>query len=145
MGLKHQFSWSRGDVLGFFAPNNIDYPVVNFGLQWAGGVASPINPTYPADDVAGQLLDSGAKAIVTVLPFLQTALQAARTAKIPLDRVWLMGGERHEKFTHWTDITARGAWIKPKKTAIPDPTNDLAYLVYSSVSETRRGRIELMV
>jgi 4-coumarate--CoA ligase len=132
-GLKHTLGWSKGDVLAFFAPNNIDFPVVNFGLQWAGGIASPINPTYPADDVADQLVDSGAKALVTFKPFLSVAIDAANKAKLPLDRVFLMGAERDEsgKFRHWTEITAKGAWITPKKTAIR-PKKDLAYLVYSS-------------
>jgi hypothetical protein len=46
-----------------------------------------------------------------------------------------MGDDRDEtgKHMHWTDITAKGAWLQPKR-AVLDPKKDLAYLVYSSVS-----------
>lgn len=133
-GLKHQFNWAKGDVLGFYAPNNIDTPVVNFGLHWAGGVASPANPTYTVDELAHQLQDSGAKALITTKSFLPAAWRAAQMVGIPRERVLLLGQEGDDtgKFVHWRDITAKGAWVKPKKTPI-DAKKDLAYLVYSSV------------
>lgn len=129
------FNWNKGDVLGFFTPNCIDTPIVTYGLHWAGGIASPANPTYTVDELARQLLDSKATALITQKPFLKTAVQAAQKAKIPLDRVILMGDGRDEtgNHKHWTDITAQGAWFQPKRTVL-DPKKDLAYLVYSSVS-----------
>jgi acyl-CoA synthetase (AMP-forming)/AMP-acid ligase II len=136
-GLKHLFNWQKGDVLGFFTPNCIDTPIVTYGLHWAGGVASPANPTYTVDELARQLIDSNSKALVTQKPFLAAAVKAAQKAQIPLERVILMGDGRDEtgKHRHWTDITAQEAWLKPKRTAV-DPTKDLAYLVYSSVSNS---------
>lgn len=132
-GLKYMLNWAKGDALAFYAPNNIDTPVINFGLHWAGGVASPANPTYTKEELAHQLEDSGAKALVTTKAFLQDACAAAQIAGLPLNRVFLLGQDRDEtgKFVHWTDITPKGAWIMPKKTPI-DPKKDLAYLVYSS-------------
>ena len=134
-GLKHQLKWQRGDVLAFFAPNSIDVPVVNFGLHWAGGVASPANPTYTPEELARQLIDCRAKALITTKSFLQSAITAANLAGLPLGRVFLMGAERDEsgKFMHWTEVNSKSAWIQPSKTSI-DPRKDLAYLVYSSVS-----------
>lgn len=121
-------------MLAFYAPNNIDTPVVNFGLHWAGGVASPANPTYTVEELARQLTDSGAKALATTKPFLPQACKAAQLAGLPLERVLLLGQERDEsgKFTHWRDVTAKGAWVTPRKTPV-DSKKDLAYLVYSSV------------
>ncbi|KAL6359327.1 hypothetical protein LRP88_06747 [Fusarium phalaenopsidis] len=55
-GLRHTFDWQKGDVLAFFAPNHIDTAVVNLGVLWAGGVASPANPTYTAEELASQLV-----------------------------------------------------------------------------------------
>jgi 4-coumarate--CoA ligase len=131
-GLKHLWGWSKGDVLGFFTPNNVDTPVVNLGLQWAGGVASPANPTYTPEELARQLIDAGAKALITQKPVLAAALEAATKAGLPRDRVLLLGDERDAtgKFKHWTDITAKGAWIQPRRTRVSP--SDLAYLVYSS-------------
>lgn len=134
-GLKHMFGWSKGDVLAFFSPNCIDTPIVTYGLHWAGGIASPANPTYTVDELARQLADSGATALVTQMPFLKVAAEAARKTGIPADRVILMGDGRDDtgRHRHWRDVTAQGAWFQPKKTAL-DPKKDLAYLVYSSVS-----------
>lgn len=133
-GLKHALKWAKGDVLAFFSPNSIDTPIVNLGLHWAGGVASPANPTYTVDELARQLADSHAKAVVTQKPFLQATRAAAQKVGLPLDRIILMGDARDEtgEHRHWTDINAKGAWVQPGKTAI-DPKKDLAYLVYSSV------------
>ena len=121
--------------MGLYTPNNIDVPAVTFGILWAGGVMSPANPTYTADELANQLRDSGARALVTQKPFLPAALQAAAKAGLAPENVLLLGDGRDETgvHAHWTDITAKDAWLQPSKTKI-DPKKDLAYLVYSSVS-----------
>ncbi|CAI6078899.1 unnamed protein product [Clonostachys chloroleuca] len=132
-GLVHSLDWRKGDVLGFYTPNCVDTPVVNLGLHWAAGIASPANPTYTPDELAHQLKDSGAKALITQRPFLDAALEAAKAAGIPRQRVLLMGDARDDKgeFKHWTEVTAEGAWLKPRKPQV-DPAVDTAYLVYSS-------------
>ncbi|KAG5949635.1 hypothetical protein E4U53_005796, partial [Claviceps sorghi] len=132
-GLKHVLGWQKGDVLGFFTPNCIDTPILTYGLHWAGGIASPANPAYTVEELARQLVDSKAAALVTQTPFLKTAVAAAQKARIPLDRVILMGDGKDEsgKHRHWRDVTAKGAWFQPRKTVL-DPKKDLAYLVYSS-------------
>ncbi|KAL7947308.1 hypothetical protein V8C42DRAFT_282924 [Trichoderma barbatum] len=132
-GLCHVFNWQKGDVMGLYTPNNIDVPVVNFGIHWAGGIVSPANPTYTPEDLAQQLRDSGAKALVTQKPFLEAARKAAALANLSADRVLLLGDGRDETgvHRHWADITAKGAKVQPQRARI-DPKKDLAYLVYSS-------------
>ncbi|KAH6984840.1 hypothetical protein BKA56DRAFT_717436 [Ilyonectria sp. MPI-CAGE-AT-0026] len=132
-GLKHVFKWNKGDVLGFFTPNHIDAVVTNFGVIWAGGVASPANPTYTAEELAHQLKDSQARALVTHTAFLQTALKAAELVNIPPENIILLGDgkDKHGRCKHWTEVTAKGAWIQPKRPNV-DPRKDLVYLVYSS-------------
>ncbi|RFU76174.1 phenylacetyl- ligase [Trichoderma arundinaceum] len=132
-GLSHVFNWKRGDVMGLFTPNNIDIPSINFGIHWAGGIASPANPTYTPEELAHQLKDSGAKALLTQKPFLEAARKAAALANLPADRILLLGDGRDETgvHRHWSDITATGAKVPPQKAEI-DPKRDLAYLVYSS-------------
>ncbi|KAJ4314728.1 hypothetical protein N0V84_008721 [Fusarium piperis] len=132
-GLRHTFDWQKGDVLAFFAPNHIDTAVVNLGVLWAGGVASPANPTYTAEELATQLVDAQAQALVTHKAFLQTACKAAELASLKPERIILLGDGRDDggRFRHWTEVTDKGAWFKPKKPTI-DPQKDLAYLSYSS-------------
>ncbi|MBV9290902.1 MAG: AMP-binding protein [Frankiales bacterium] len=54
-----------GDVVAVHAPNCIDYPVVYYGILLAGATFSPTNPLLPPDDLAFQLGDCSAKAVVT--------------------------------------------------------------------------------
>lgn len=120
--------------MGLFTPNDVDIPILNFGIHWAGGIASPANPTYTPEELAYQLKDSGAKALLTQKPFLPIALKAAALANLPADRVLLLGNGRDETgaHRHWTEITAKGAKYPPQRPTL-DSKKDLAYLVYSSV------------
>jgi acyl-CoA synthetase (AMP-forming)/AMP-acid ligase II len=100
---------------------------------YAGGIVSPANPAYSADELAFQLTDSGSKAIVTSAEFLQTALKAAKKSNIPEDRVILLGSQRDPKHKtkHWTNIRKTSGAIRYRRRKM-DPDQDLAFLVYSS-------------
>ncbi|MCJ1319423.1 hypothetical protein MMC15_004759 [Xylographa vitiligo] len=132
-GLKSVWEWKKGDVLALFTPNCIDTPVVTWGAHWAGAILSPANPGYTAEELAFQLKDSGAKALVTQKPFLNVALQAAKQVGIPEDRIILIGDERDDthKFKHFTSIRNAAGTNRYRRTKI-DPQKDLAFLVYSS-------------
>lgn len=148
-GLKHALGWRRGDVLALYAPNDVDTPVVNLGLHWAGGVASPANPAYTPGELARQLADSGARALVTTPALLGPARDAARRAGMRPCDILLLGadadavpapgpgsgpgpGPAADRPRHWTALSAAGAAVPPAKTPV-DPARDLAFLVYSSV------------
>lgn len=132
-GLKALWGWERGDVLAFYTPNDVDTPALTFGLLWAGGVASPANPLYTADELAFQLRDSGAKGIVTQAAFLGKAREAAARAGVPEDRIILLGEESGADggFRHWSSIKPAAHCSRYAKTEVR-PTKDLAFLVYSS-------------
>lgn len=149
-GLKALWGWRRGDVLAFYTPNSVDTPALTAGLLWAGGVASPANPLYTADELTFQLRDSGAKALVTQKPFLDTAVRAAAAAGIPEDRIILVGeqltdsdwesrssstGARRQqhqhRFKHYSSIRATSYCSRYAQTLV-EPSKDLAFLVYSS-------------
>jgi 4-coumarate--CoA ligase len=132
-GLRALWDWHKGDVLGLYAPNSIDTPVVTWGCHFAGGVLSPANPGYTVDELAFQLKDSGAKALVAQLAVLKTALAACERVGIPEDRVILMGGERDEsgRFKHFTDVRSISGTQRYRRVKV-DPAKDLAFLVYSS-------------
>ncbi|WP_137111525.1 AMP-binding protein [Rhodobacter sp. SY28-1] len=67
----------KGDVVAILAPNCPDYAVVFHGVAFAGATVTTINPTYTAPEVAHQLQDSGARLLVTIPAFLETAKAAA--------------------------------------------------------------------
>ncbi|WPH01025.1 Hypothetical protein R9X50_00385900 [Acrodontium crateriforme] len=132
-GLRASWDWEKGDVLGLYTPNCIDTPAVTWGCHFAGGIVSPANPGYTADELAFQLKDSGAKALVTQLPVLEVALQACKKVGIPTDRVILMGDARDPSGTvkHFTAVRNLAGTSRYRRAKV-DPDNDLAFLVYSS-------------
>ena len=132
-GLKSVWGWRKGDVMAFFTPNCTDTPAITWGVLWAGGVVSPANPGYTAEELAFQLKDSRAKALVTQTPFLKTAVKAAMQAGIPEDRIILMGDDKDEsmRFKHFSSIRNLASTSRYRRTKA-HPRNDLAFLVYSS-------------
>jgi 4-coumarate--CoA ligase len=132
-GLKAVWEWRKGDVLCLFSPNSIDTPAITLGTLWAGGIVSPANPAYTADELAFQLKDANARAVATQKPFLDVVLQACAKAGIPQDMIILIGDERDPsaKFKHFTSIRNISGATRFRKAKI-DPENDLAFLVYSS-------------
>lgn len=134
-GLSSQWGFKKGDVLGFFSPNSVDYAPVFFGAHYVGGAASTANPTYTAKELAFQMKDSGVKGIVTQLPMLAVAREAARAIGLPEDRIILLGDGRDPsgKFKHFTEIKHTGpSGTSNLRQARVDPKEDLSFLVYSS-------------
>lgn len=91
------------------------------------------NPGYTADELAFQLKNAGAKALVTQKKFLAIAQEAAKKIGIPEDRIILIGDERDrsEKFKHFQSIHKTVENSKHRRSRL-DPKKDLAFLVYSS-------------
>lgn len=132
-GLKALWDWKKGDVLALYTPNCIDTPAITWGCHWAGGVLSPANPGYTVEELAFQLKDSGAKALVTQLPYIKAAREAASKVGIPADRVIIMGDQRDPSgvIKHFTSIRNISGSSRYRRTKMK-PSEDLAFLVYSS-------------
>ncbi|EEP82863.1 conserved hypothetical protein [Uncinocarpus reesii 1704] len=132
-GLKANWGWKKGDVLAIFSPNSIDIPPVIWGTHWAGGVVTPANPAYTADELAFQLKGTKARVLATQMSCLPVAVAAAKKVGIPEDRIILLGDERHPtaKYKHFTSVLNISRSTRYAKTKV-DPSKDLAFLVYSS-------------
>jgi 4-coumarate--CoA ligase len=131
-GLRALWDWQKDEVLALYAPNDIDIAPVIYGTFFAGGIVTPANPAYSADELAYQLSNSGASALVTTKQFLDTALKAAEKVGIDHQRVILLGAEKDEthRVKHWTNIRkTSGASRYRRRRAKP---GDLAFLAFSS-------------
>lgn len=76
-GLVHR-GWGSGKTIALMAPNSPEYCTVFHAAAWAGGTVTTINPTYTANEVNHQLIDSGADVLVTVSLFAATAREAIK-------------------------------------------------------------------
>jgi acyl-CoA synthetase (AMP-forming)/AMP-acid ligase II len=119
---------AKGDAVCIYMPNLPEYAVVFHGVSRAGGINTTANPLYTARELEHQLHDSGAKMIVTVPMFLETAREAAAEAGV--EEIVLVGGEGGEDgVTEITELLGSGA--EPPEVSI-DASADLAVLPYSS-------------
>jgi long-chain acyl-CoA synthetase len=76
-----------GDVVAVHLPNCLQYPPVYYGVLLAGATFSPTNPLLTPAELAHQLADSGARALITweaCLPAVRAALgdTAVRTVVV---------------------------------------------------------------
>ncbi len=121
--------FAPGDVLALMAPNLPEYAVVFHGVAFAGGVITTINPTYTEREVHHQLLDAGARLLVTVPLFLETALQAAEGTSI--EAVHVLGADAATPLPDGVRPFAEllGA---PLAEQVPVDADDVVALPYSS-------------
>ncbi|MGW0023345.1 AMP-binding protein [Rhodococcus sp. NPDC003383] len=116
-----------GDVVGLLSPNIPAFGSVFHGILRAGATATTINALYTADDIAKQLEDSHAKALVTISPLLPQAKEAAAKVGIPDELLVVIdGAEGHPSLR---DLLTEGA---PAPDVSFDPATHLAVLPYSS-------------
>ncbi|WP_153503892.1 4-coumarate--CoA ligase family protein [Cumulibacter manganitolerans] len=115
----------KGDRVMLWAPNTIWYPVLFHGVTMAGCVATTANSLYTPEEIAHQLKDSGARAIVTIAAFLDRA--KAAHALQPVDRIVVLDGAED-----YPDLQTILSSTAPLPTVEIDPSVDLAVLPYSS-------------
>jgi acyl-CoA synthetase (AMP-forming)/AMP-acid ligase II len=117
--------FGKGDALAIHMPNVPEYAVAFHGAAAAGGRATTVNPLYTAKELSHQLHDSKAKFLLTVPPFIDTALAAAEDSEV--EEVFVLG--EAEGATPVTELLGSGG--APPEVEI-DPATDLAVLPYSS-------------
>ncbi|KAF9110251.1 hypothetical protein BGX27_006594 [Mortierella sp. AM989] len=89
-GLK-SIGFGPGEVLALFSFNRIDYSVTLFGPIILGGTCTTVNSSYTANELAHQLIDSGASIIVAHPELLKVAIEGADLVGIPRQRIFLYG------------------------------------------------------
>ena len=91
-----RYGMKPGDVLALMAPNIPEYAVVFHGVATAGCTITTINPTYTSYEVNKQLLDSGARLLVTIPMFLEVATEGAKGTSV--EGIYVLGeptGDAH--------------------------------------------------
>ncbi|MHB1870793.1 MAG: AMP-binding protein [Steroidobacteraceae bacterium] len=143
---------SKGDRIAIMLPNCLQYPVVLFGALRAGLVVVNTNPLYTARELAHQLEDSGALAIVVLENFAHVVEEVAPHSRLkhilvtavgdflPAPKSWIVNyvvRHRRKQVPPWhiaraTSLRAalragRGMRWRP----VPLGGDDLAFLQYT--------------
>ena len=116
--------FAKGSVLGMYAPNCAEYAVTLLAVASLGGIATTINPLATADDLARQLIDSGATVLLTTPDLFDRARSAVTATAV---REVVVVGEV-QGATPFTDLGQT-------PSAIPDISidlDDVVFLPYSS-------------
>ena len=82
--------FGRGDRVAIMMPNVPAYPVALLGALVAGCTVVNVNPLYTPRELAGQLSDSGARALFVLENFAHTVAKALPQA-VALERVVIAG------------------------------------------------------
>jgi len=143
---------AKGDRIAVMLPNCLQYPVVLFGALRAGLVVVNTNPLYTARELAHQLADSGAVAIVVLENFahiveqtvphsqLKHILVTAVGDLLPAPKSWIVNyvvRHRRKQVPRWNiprAVSLRTA-LRAGRTLSwrPEPlaAEDLAFLQYT--------------
>ena len=117
--------FGKGDVFAHLAPNLPEYAVAFHGVASAGGVNTTANPLLTEDELTRQLVDSGARLLVTVPELLDKATAAAGRSGV--EEIFVYG--EAEGATPFTSLLRPGS--DPPRVEI-NPAEDLIALPYSS-------------
>jgi acyl-CoA synthetase (AMP-forming)/AMP-acid ligase II len=79
----------KGDKVGIFSPNHIDYGALLYGIALAGATATTLNPLYREREIEYQLGDAEAVAVFVFSP-MAAPVEAARQNLPRLRHVWPM-------------------------------------------------------
>ncbi|TEA20372.1 Acyl-CoA ligase AFT1-1 [Colletotrichum sidae] len=128
--------WDK--VVGLFSLNTIDYIPLTHAVHRLSGIVTPASAAYSAPELEHQLRSSGAKALFTCIPLLETALKAAKAVNIPNDRIILLpvpGVTQNVPFATLDDLITEGQSL-PELEALKwvkgQGARQVAYLCYSS-------------
>ena len=116
-----------GDVIALHSPNIPAFATVFHGILRSGATATTINALYTDEEMARQLLDSGAKMLFTVSPLLPVASAAAAAAGITDDKIVVLDG--FEGYASLRDLLGEG---KAAPDVSFDPATHVAVIPYSS-------------
>jgi acyl-CoA synthetase (AMP-forming)/AMP-acid ligase II len=129
-----------GDRVGIWAPNIWEWVVAALGVHAAGGVIVPINTRYKGREAAYILERSGAKALATVVGFLDIDYVDLLRSAVDVDRaipslrtIMVMRGDAPPGTVSGAEFAARGdaistADVERRSDAVaPDDLSDLLF------------------
>ncbi|KAL2757754.1 hypothetical protein ACRALDRAFT_2097219 [Sodiomyces alcalophilus JCM 7366] len=128
--------WDK--VVALYSLNTIDYLPFTHAVHRLSGIVTPASAAYSAAEVEHQLRSSGARALFTCIPLLDTALKAAKAVGISHDRIFIMpvpGAAKTTPFATIDDLIEQGKSLpplEPLRWVKGQGARQVAFLCYSS-------------
>jgi acyl-CoA synthetase (AMP-forming)/AMP-acid ligase II len=117
--------FGKGETFAICLPNVPEYAVAFYGVVAAGGRCTTVNPLYTTGELSQQLVDSGARMLLTVPQFLDVAREAAKQAGTC--EVFVLGeSDGESSFSELLGDIAAAPEVEI------DPAVDIAVVLYSS-------------
>ncbi|WP_307803849.1 non-ribosomal peptide synthetase [Micromonospora echinofusca] len=112
-------------VVGVLLDRSVDLVATLLGVWQAGGAYLPIDPSYPADRIAGMLADAGATVVVTTSGYADRCA-GARTVLLDADA-----------------DADRIAALPADPPGVPTDPDQLAYVIFTSGSTGRPNGVQI--
>ncbi|KAF9928285.1 hypothetical protein FBU30_002507 [Linnemannia zychae] len=146
--LQSSLGFKRGDVLALFSFNQIDYSITMFGPLVLAAITTTVNSSYNADELAYQLQDSGATAMITHPEMLAIARAGAKKVGLSEDRIFLYGDRIVDGFRPYTSLlpsldTPEDQLVKPVELNAKEAKETTALICYSSGTTGQSKGVEL--
>lgn len=129
-GLVADAGLKRGDVVGVFSINQLDYAAVLMGVLAAGGRVSPINPAYTAKELVHQIQLSGAS-ILILHPTLHAVTKSALGQLSQVKKVFVFGDKAVNGWQPYNTLVKKEE-MEPVKLTPEEVAKETAYLCFSS-------------
>lgn len=127
----------KGDRVGIFVPNGIEYVAAFFGALGIGAVVVAINPLHSPQEIAEILQNAEASCLIAHETLLDSALQSLQHASVL--NTLLVAAIPREGLKKWPsasvdleELSMDGAQERDSWPAPVTPQSDLAAIVYTS-------------
>lgn len=130
--LRKKLGLHRNDVVGLLLPNIPEMPIAALGVLHGGLTATTLNPVYTADEISRQLLDSGAKVLITMTNLWAVAKKAVEMTKQNLPILTINTEEKQSTPScaiNFAEFTADKIEVEDRYQMSDE---DIAFMPYSS-------------
>jgi long-chain acyl-CoA synthetase len=110
----------KGDRIALMLPNVLQYPIALYGALQAGLTIVNTNPLYTARELAHQLADSGAKAIVILENFAHTLQEVIGATAVTTVIVTGVGDQLHWPKSIITNLVVKHVRKQVPRWQLPD-------------------------